>query len=164
MGSIVVRAARAGDIGGIAALIDGYARERVMLPRSPESIALALDSFVVAVDARERVLACGALKEYSPSLAEVASLAVSAEAHGRGLGRRVVESLESLARARGIGELFALTLTPRFFEAVGYAETDRARYPEKVRRDCLACARRAACAEVCVWRELAAAPAMREAA
>lgn len=159
-----LRAARAGDIAGIASLIDEYARERVMLPRSAESIALALDDFVVAVDGRERVLACGALKEYSPSLAEVASLAVSRAAHGGGLGRAVVDALESLARARGITELFALTLTPRFFEAVGYAVSDRARYPEKVRRDCAGCARRAACAEVCVRRELAAHAALAAAA
>ncbi|HEU4642732.1 MAG TPA: GNAT family N-acetyltransferase [Gemmatimonadaceae bacterium] len=163
MQTITVRAARTSDVSGIASLIEGYARERVMLPRSAESITLALDSFVVAVDARGRVMACGALKEYSPSLAEVASLAVAPEAHGRGLGRAIVAELESLAEARGIGELFALTLTPRFFEAVGYAETDRARYPEKIRRDCASCTRRAACAEVCVWRELGAA-AMREAA
>lgn len=163
MQTITVRAARTSDVSGIASLISGYARERVMLPRSTESIALTLDSFVVAVDARGRVMACGALKEYSPSLAEVASLAVAPEAHGRGLGRAIVAELESLAEVRGIGELFALTLTPRFFEAVGYAETDRARYPEKIRRDCASCARRAACAEVCVWRELGAA-AMREAA
>lgn len=155
-GAITLRPAREGDVAGIASLVNGFAAERVMLFRTPESIELTLHDFVVAVDARNRVLACGALKEYSPSLGEVASVAVSRDAHGHGLGRRIVAAVERLARLRGIDELFALTLTPGFFEAVGYGVTDRARYPEKVRRDCLGCARRLACDEVCVQRSLVA--------
>lgn len=154
--TITLRPAREGDIAGIAALINRFAAERVMLFRTPESIELTLHDFVVAVDARGRVMACGALKEYSPSLAEVASVAVSSEAHGHGLGRRIVSAVERLARLRGIDEVFALTLTPGFFEAVGYGVVDRARYPEKMRRDCVSCARRMACDEICVQRSLVA--------
>lgn len=161
--AIVLRAARAADVTAIAALINGYAAERIMLFRTPESIELTLHDFVVAADGHGRVLACAALKEYSPSLAEVASVAVAREAHGRGLGRRVVAEVEALARRRGVGELFALTLTPAFFESVGYAVVERARYPEKVRRDCAGCARRFACDEVCV-RRLVDVEALRVAA
>jgi len=103
-----------------------------------------------------RVRACGALKEYAPSLAEVASLAVARDAHGGGLGRRMVAELEALARMRGIDELFASTLTAGFFESVGYVVTERARYPEKIRRDCASCPRRFGCNEVCVARMLRA--------
>ena len=39
---------------------------------------------------------------------------------------------------RGIYDVFALTLQPEFFAAIGYERVDRARYPEKIRRDCLA--------------------------
>ena len=162
--AISIRPATAADVAGVVALIAGYAAEQVMLPRTPESVLLALDDFVVAVDAWDRVVACGALKEYSPSLAEVSSLAVAREAHGRGLGRRIVARLERLARVRGIGELFALTLTPEFFGAVGYEAVDRARYPEKIRRDCVGCARRSACREVCVARALTADAEVRAAA
>lgn len=151
-----VRAARALDVPGIAALVNGYAAQAVMLPRSVESIALALDDFVVAADCHGRVVACGALKQYSPSLAEVASVAVSPEAHGHGVGRTIVAAVERLARVRGVEEVFALTLTPGFFEAVGYGVNDRTRYPEKLRRDCASCARRSACREVCVSRTLVA--------
>jgi N-acetylglutamate synthase-like GNAT family acetyltransferase len=108
------------------------------------------------VDVRGRVRACGALKEYSPSLAELASLAVARDAHGSGIGRRIVAELEALARMRGIEELFALTMTAGFFESAGFVITERARYPEKIRRDCTSCARRFGCAEVCVARVLRA--------
>jgi amino-acid N-acetyltransferase len=153
---ITYRRARAADISGIANLINGYAEDRVMLPRTPESIGLTLDDFIVAVDGHGRVSGCGALKEYSPSLAEVASLAVARDAHGRGVGRELVARLEELAARRGVREVFALTLTPAFFERAGYAVVDRAMYPEKIRRDCLSCARRFACAEICVRHELVA--------
>ena len=154
--AIIVRPAHPRDTDAIVALVNGFAAARVMLPVSRESIALALHNFVVGVNERGRVIACGALKEYSPSLAEVASVAVAAEAHGRGVERSVVRAVEALARIRGTEELFALTLTPRFFEALGYGVADRACYPEKIRRDCVACARRFTCAEVCVRRVLRA--------
>ncbi len=151
---VQVRAARAIDIEGIASLISGYATAGVMLPRSPESISLALHDYVVAVDARGRVIACGALREYSPSVAEVSAVAVASDAQGRGLGTRIILAIERLAAIRGVDEVFALTLTAGFFLATGYVVVERASYPEKVRRDCRGCARRFSCAEVCVQRML----------
>lgn len=153
--SVTLRSAVLADVAQIASLVNGFAAEQAMLPRTPESIALAIDDYVVAVTPANRVLACGALREYSPSLAEVSAIAVAREAHGQGLGRAIVARVERLAEWRGIEEVFALTLEPRFFEAIGYAVTDRVRYPEKIRRDCLACPRRHACAEICVRRSLA---------
>jgi N-acetylglutamate synthase-like GNAT family acetyltransferase len=76
------------------------------------------------------------------------------EAHGKGLGRAIVGAVEALARKRGIHDVFALTLQPEFFTAIGYQRVDRARFPEKIRRDCLGCARRFACNEICFARNL----------
>lgn len=156
-GAVTIRPARAEDVDGIVALINGYAAQSVMLWRTPESVRAALHDFVVGIDAAGRFLACGALKEYSPSVAEVASVAVARELHGRGIGIRIVQEVERLARKRGVAELFALTLTPAFFERAGYAVADRARFPEKVRRDCLRCPRRIRCDEVCVARHVSEA-------
>lgn len=152
--SLRIRPARHGDVEAIARLNNSFADEHLMLRRTPEQVALAIDDYVVAVDARERVVACGALKEYSPSVAEVAAIAVAREAHGNGLGRAIVESVEALAMKRGTSHVFALTLEPKFFEAIGYHRVDRARYPEKIRRDCLGCSRRFACNEVCFAKNL----------
>ncbi|MFI5239119.1 MAG: GNAT family N-acetyltransferase [Gemmatimonadales bacterium] len=150
--AVTVRPARDSDIEGITSLVNGYAAEAIMLYRSPESVRMTLHDFVVAVDANGAVMACGALKEYSPSLAEVASVAVARDAHGLGLGTAIVGEVERLARKRGVDELFALTLTPKFFESAGYIVADRALYPEKIRRDCLKCPRRIRCNEYCVVR------------
>jgi len=144
-GQVTVRRARPGDVPSIAALVGAWAAEEVLLPRTADELALAVDDYVVAVDGRGRVLACGALREYSPSLAELVSLAVAREAHGRGLGRLLVAQVERLATQRGYTSLFAHTLEPAFFGAVGYERVDRALYPEKQAR----------AHTECFWRALA---------
>jgi N-acetylglutamate synthase-like GNAT family acetyltransferase len=151
---ITLRMAQPADVPFIVALVNGYASDTLMLPITAERVVLALEDFIVAADARGRVRGCGALKEYSPSLAEIASLAVARDARGGGLGTRIVAELEALARVRGIDELFALTMSAGFFESAGYAVTERTRYPEKILRDCTSCARRVGCREVCVARAL----------
>ena len=153
---LFVRRARPADAAAISHLNNTFANDGQMLKRSPEMIALAIDDYLVVQNGAGDLLACGALKEYSPSVAEVAAIAVSREAHGRGLGRTIVGAVEELARKRGIHDLFALTLQPEFFAAIGYQRVDRARYPEKIRRDCLGCARRFACNEICFARNLLA--------
>ena len=149
-----IRRAIPADADAIAELNNHFADQHLMLRRTPEMIALACDDYVVATDERGRILACGALKEYSPSVAEVAAIAVSPDAQGLGLGRRIVAAVEDLARKRGVPEVFALTLAPEFFEALEYHRVDRARYPEKIRRDCIGCARRFACNETCFAKSL----------
>lgn len=144
--AVIVRAARIADAERIAALVNIYAAEGIMLPRTPQMVELATSDYVVATDAHGRLLACGALREYSPSIAEVSSIAVAREAHGLGLGTRIVGAVEELARKRDLGEVFALTMSPRFFETMGYEIVDVARYPEKQR----------GCADICVRKSLAA--------
>ena len=149
-----IRRALVNESDAISRLNNFFADQHVMLRRTPEMIATSIDDYVVAVDDHGRILACGALKEYSPSLGEVAAVAVAPEAQGLGLGRSIVNAVETLARQRGIPEVFALTLEPEFFEALGYSRVDRARYPEKIRRDCIGCARRFACNETCFAKPL----------
>ena len=139
---LVVRRAAPADAWPIAALVNGYAAEDVMLPRTAEQVLAAVDDYVVATDAHGRLLACAALREYSPSLAELVSLAVARAAHGRGLGRVMVAEVERLAVKRGFASVFAHTLAPCFFEAVGYAAVERSRFPEKRARPHTSCMHR----------------------
>jgi amino-acid N-acetyltransferase len=129
----VRRAARA-DVAQILELVTRYAAEGLMLPRTFDQIAARVDSYVVSADASGCVVACAALEEYSPSLAEVASVAVAPSHQGRGLGSQVVLGVERLARSRDIEELFALSLTDNFFLSLAYKPTTISRYPEKLAR------------------------------
>ncbi len=130
----MVRRAVRLDAGAIVELVAQYAAQGLMLPRTLEQIAARIDNYVVATDAGGRVVACAALEEYSPSLAEVSSVAVAPSHHGRGLGSQVVLGVERLARARDIEELFALSLTDNFFLSLSYEPTTISRYPEKLAR------------------------------
>ena len=141
----VARKAHVGDVEAIAALVNGFAAEDIMLPRSAEQVLAALDHYVVVRDVRGRVLACAALREYSPSLAELVSVAVSRDAHGRGLGSVVVAAIERLAMKRGFDSVFAHTLSPAFFERNGYRMVDRELFPEKQARPTTSC----------VWKAIA---------
>ncbi len=129
----VVRSAHRADLDQIWELVSCYAAEGLMLPRTQEQVAINIDNYVVAT-ANGRVLACASLDEYSPSLAEVSSVAVARCAQGAGLGTDVVLGVERLARTRDINEIFALSLSDRFFLSMGYEATAIARYPEKLAR------------------------------
>jgi amino-acid N-acetyltransferase len=129
-----VRRAIRVDAGPILELVGPYAAEGLMLPRTLQQIAARIDNYVVATDAGGHVLACAALEEYSPSLAEISSVAVAPSHHGQGLGSQVVLGVERLARARDIEELFALSLTDKFFLSLSYEATTISRYPEKLAR------------------------------
>jgi amino-acid N-acetyltransferase len=129
-----VRRAIRADAGPILELVEPYAAQGLMLPRTLQQIAARIDNYVVVTDAGGHVVACAALEEYSPSLAEISSVAVAPSHHGQGLGSQVVLGVERLARARDIEELFALSLTDKFFLSLSYELTTISRYPEKLAR------------------------------
>lgn len=130
----LVRGATNADVAEIHELVARHAESGVLLPRTAEDIAAAIDDYVVVTDGHGRVMACAALQEYSPSLGEVSSVVVAPEAQGAGLGSIAVRAVEGMARRRGIDELFALTLAEAFFSSLGYERCAIARYPEKLAR------------------------------
>lgn len=151
---IVVRPARIGDMRQVEALVNGFARDNLMLPKTYDQLARLFREFVVAVDAAERVVGCGALRVYSDQLAEVASLAVDETVHGAGIGRRLVERLVEEAGALGIRTVFALTLQELFFHRLGFRTVPRENFPGKVWADCRSCPKLHACDEIAVAKEL----------
>ena|SRR5688572_18909907 len=130
----VVRPAHAGDVAAIHAIVRRYAAQGALLPRTRRDIRATIGDYVVVVDEHRRVLACAALSGYSPSLAEVSSVAVAKSAQGKGLGSMAVRGTEALARDRGIVELFAMTTAEGFFESLGYERSSVEQYPEKLAR------------------------------
>src|SRR5207248_11272228 len=89
-GEVVIRRALPVEAEAISRLNNTFAAEGLMLYRTPEMISLSIDDYIVAVDGGGNMIGCGALKEYSPSVAEIAAIAVAREAHGNGLGRKIV--------------------------------------------------------------------------
>ena len=151
---VFVRPARPADMEAVAVLVNGFAAQNLMLPKSPEQLNRTFREFQIATDRNGRFLGCGALRVFTPQLAEIVSLAVSPEAHGGGVGGQIVEALVGDAEALGIGAVFALTLRPGFFDRLGFRTVEKEVFPQKVWADCSICPKQQACDEIAVVREL----------
>src|ERR1017187_6361407 len=86
------RKAVMGDIRPILDLINGYAAQGIMLPRTEFELSEAIRDFTVVTSGGD-LMGCGALHFYSPTVAEIRSLAVAERAKTQGVGRRLVEAL-----------------------------------------------------------------------
>ena len=150
---IGVRKAAMRDVPAILSLINAYAAEGIMLPRTEFEMSENIRDFSVAYDGG--ILAgCGALHFYTPTTAEVRSLAVVPALKERGTGRALVEALEQEARANDLEAIFAFTYVPEFFHRLGFAEVERGELPLKAWKDCLRCPKFQNCDEIAVLKRL----------
>jgi amino-acid N-acetyltransferase len=149
----MIRRARAEDAPAIHALIHRYAGQDLLLPRPLVDIYDRIRDFWVATEGGE-VVGCGALRIWWHDLAEVRSLAVAADAGGRGHGGQLVEAVAQEAERYGVRVLFALTRIEPWFNAHDFITVDRRVLYQKVWGDCARCPFRNACDEVAVVRAL----------
>ena len=157
-GPVYVRPAQIADMLQVEPMINGFAAQNLMLPKTREQLVRLFREFVVAVDEHGRVLGCGGLRIFSPTLAEVISLAVDPATQGMGLGGRIVERLVEDAETLGITTVFALTLRDGFFHRLGFRTVPKEMFPAKVWSDCRNCPKLTACDEIAVVREVRETP------
>ena len=144
---VVIREALPTDVEEMHSLLEGFARQGLLLPRAVEEVYRNFREFVVA-EHNGRIVGCSGLRLYNHELGEIVALAVSDESHGRGVGRLMVDTLLAQAKSLGLKRVIALTLQPGFFAKLGFEEVNVADYPDKVQADCSRCARRATCNEI----------------
>ena len=101
-----------------------------------------------------RTVSGGALHFYSPTLAEIRSLAVREKAKTHGVGRKLVEALLAEAAQYELDAVFAFTYVVEFFQKVGFQAIERGALPLKAWKDCLRCPKFQSCDEVAVLRVL----------
>jgi len=150
---LTVRKAAMRDIHPLLKLINGYASEGIMLPRTEFEMSENIRDFSVAY-AGQQLVGCGALHYYTPTSGEVRSLAVEPSIKARGIGRRVVEALEKEALENDLHAIFAFTYVPDFFRRLGFQEVERGELPLKVWKDCLRCPKFQCCDEIAVVKAL----------
>ena len=156
--ALTVRKAGMRDIPNVLALINSYAANGIMLPRTEFEMSENIRDFSVAYDC-EALLGCGALHFYTPVTAEVRSLAVRPDTKQNGVGRAVVEALEQEANGNGLESIFAFTYVPQFFQKLGFFEVERGELPLKAWKDCLRCPKFRNCDEIAVLKYLKTANA-----
>jgi amino-acid N-acetyltransferase len=149
----VLRKAKMSDIPHMIALINGFARDGTMLPRTEFELSEGIRDFTILI-ADGVIVGCAGLHFYGPTIAEVRSLAVDPTGQGRGAGQALMEALEREAREYDLDIVFAFTYVPGFFAKMGYHEVERGELPLKAWKDCLRCPKFQACDEIAVVKLL----------
>lgn len=125
MAEVELRPARPEEFDAIARLVSTAG-----LPVQDLEVAM-LDAFVVATDGEVCVGVVGL--EIYESNALLRSLAVEPRHRSRGLGARLVDAVETEARARGVAAVYLLTTTATtFFKRLGYNAHDRSAAPPSI--------------------------------
>lgn len=150
---MLLRKALLTDIPVLLELINAYAGQGIMLPRTEFEMAENIRDFLVAFDGGHLV-GCGALHFYTATSGEVRSLAVDPAVKTKGIGRALVEALEAEAREQDLHSVFAFTYVAGFFAKLGFDEVDRGELPLKAWKDCLRCPKFQACDEIAVLKRL----------
>jgi len=151
--TVACRKATEQDIETLYEIIQGYAEQGIMLPRSRETLAEQIDTFVVAV-IEDRLVGCGSLTRLGQDLVEIRSLGVTHGHKGMGIGNALVDFLLEEAKRQGVPKVMALTYEVNFFERNGFTVVPKEIFPEKVWRDCIHCKKQHCCDEIAVLKQV----------
>jgi N-acetylglutamate synthase-like GNAT family acetyltransferase len=129
-----VQRANETDIKDIVALNNRYVTEGLTLKRSEDFVYAHLADYRVIRDADGGIIGCASLDEYSPSVVEIISLAVTQDEQGLGHGKSLIKAVEQLARKRGYAEVFSVSFSDELFLSCGFERSALSKYPEKISR------------------------------
>ncbi|MFH1413904.1 MAG: N-acetyltransferase [Candidatus Omnitrophota bacterium] len=149
----MIRKAEIKDIKQIHALINSFARQDLMLPRSLNELYENLRDYWV-VQERRGVVGCCALHICWDDLAEIKSLAVLKTHQRRGLGKKLLLSCLDEAGKLGAKRIFVLTFKPEYFRKFGFKKISNSKLPHKIWAECINCAKFPDCQEVALLKKL----------
>jgi amino-acid N-acetyltransferase len=141
------------DINKIKDLVNPFAENNEMLPRTVFDIIASLRDFVVVIN-NDEIIGCGALNITWIDIAEIRSLAIKKEYQRKGIGSYIVKYLLKEAKQLKIKKVFALTYKPDFFKTFGFKFIDKEKLPKKVWTDCIKCPKFPDCDEIAVILDL----------
>ncbi|AHF09690.1 MULTISPECIES: N-acetyltransferase [Dehalobacter] len=143
---VTYRHAKLSDVEDIISLINYYAEQGLMLPRTRSALYEGIREVIVAVE-DDRIVGTGALHITWDDLAEIRALAVEESYRGKGLGRKIVELLLEEAKELHCPKVFTLTYQVDFFKHMGFEITEKDSMPHKVWKECINCVKFPNCDE-----------------
>jgi amino-acid N-acetyltransferase len=149
----MIRKAKIEDIKQIQALINVFAKQDLMLPRSLNELYDNLRDFWVCEE-NKRITACAALHISWDDLAEIKSLAVLKHRQGKGIGRELISVCLNEARELGVKRIFVLTYKPDYFKKFGFKRVKTSDLPHKVWAECINCCKFPNCQEIALVKQL----------
>ena len=118
---VIIRNATTQDVKSIRSIVDHYALQRRLLSKETVTLYEAVQEFVVA-QVNGKVVGCGALHILWEDLAEVRTVAVMEEFHGKGIGHKILSEIIDRANKLGVKKIFCLTFETEFFSQHGFNE------------------------------------------
>lgn len=106
--SSILRDGRISDSSEILNIIKPLEEKGLLISRSKKILESEIDHFRV-IEVEGEIVACAALHFETDTLAEISCIATSDKHQNKGLGKRLLNSLESQAKKAGITEIFVLT-------------------------------------------------------
>ena len=148
MSDFIYRKPNFDDIEQIFTLINDYASEGTMLPKSRSTLYETIRDMIVAVDETKKVIGVGALHITWNELAEIRSMAVNREYTRKGIGAQIVKMLIAEGKSFGVKQFFTLTYKPGFFQTLGFHTITKEELPHKIWRECIECPKFPNCDEI----------------
>ncbi|WNY23656.1 Amino-acid acetyltransferase [Methanimicrococcus hongohii] len=149
----MIRKAKMSDVFEMKELINSYATDGCMLPRSLDSLYTYIRDFAVMEDNGKIVGCCGVHPDWE-DLGEVVSFAVAKPYTRQGNGTKLLEACIEDAKTIGLGKLFVLTSSPEFFKKKGFTEIKREELPWKIWADCVNCSKYPDCNSISLIKEI----------
>jgi amino-acid N-acetyltransferase len=151
----MIRKACINDVRSMHGILTQYAARGLLLGRSLSDLYSQLRDFIIVEDdTTHAVVGTCSLRICWEDIAEIRSLAVREDYHGKDLGRDMVKTCITEARELGLKKLFVLTYVPAFFEKMGFKMVDKSVLPHKVWGDCIKCVKFPDCDEEALIQEL----------
>lgn len=141
------------DVEKIYDLVNAYANDGLMLPRSRNSLYEFLRDMIVA-EQDGTIVGVGALHLIWDELAEVRTLAVLPAMKGCGIGKKIVDLLIEEGKQLEVNTVFTLTYQPEFFGKCGFEEISKDQLPHKVWKECINCPKFPNCDEIAMMRKI----------
>jgi len=152
---VQVRKARVFDVEAMHRIINHYAGQQLMLPKTNLQLYENLRDYHVAVETSDnKVLGCGALHIYWTNLAEIRALAVFPGTTHKRVGSLLVDRLIEEARTFELERVFVFTYVPEFFGRFGFVQVEHRSLPLKVYNECFHCPKFNSCDEVAMVLQL----------
>ena len=150
----MIRKAKIEDIKQIQALINTFAKQDLMLPRSLNELYENLRDFWVAEN-NGKIIGCAALHISWDDLAEIKSLAVAKTKQKKGLGEELIDACTSEAKQLGAKKVFVLTYKPDYFKKFGFKRVSHDDLPHKIWAECINCCKFPNCQEIALLKNIA---------
>lgn len=150
----MIRKAKIEDIKQIQSLINSFAKQDLMLPRSLNELYETLRDFWVAEENR-KIIGCCALHISWDDLAELKSLAVGKNRQKKGIGSKLVSACIGEAQEMGAKKIFVLTYRPEYFKRFGFKRVKNSSLPHKIWAECINCPKFPNCQETALIKNIA---------